>query len=96
MILAAVTCPPIQSIIVVISPIGDQAPPALADRITIPANIHKSSLSLISLVSKAAITIAVVKLSKAAEKKKVIILKIHNKATLLFVVILSVIIEKPS
>ena len=96
MILLAVTCPPIQSIIVVISPIGDQAPPALADSITIPANIHKFSLSLISFVSKADITIAVVKLSRAAEKKKVIIHKIHIKATFLLVVILSVIIENPS
>ena len=39
----AVTWPPIQSMIVVTSPIGDQAPPALAAIIIIPANIQISS-----------------------------------------------------
>ena len=61
-----------------------------------PANIQSSSLSFISFVSKADITIAVVRLSKTAEKKKVIVHKIHIKATFLLVVILSVIIENPS
>ena len=79
--------------IVVTSPIGDHAHPALADKITTPANIHKSFLSLIIFGINAAITIAVVRLSRAAEKKNVITLKIHNNLTLLFVEILSVIIE---
>ena len=38
--LEAVTWPPIQSIMVVTSPIGDHAPPALAAIIIIPANIQ--------------------------------------------------------
>ncbi len=37
MILAVVICPPIQSMVVVTSPIGDQAPPALAAMTIIPA-----------------------------------------------------------
>ena len=47
------------------------APPALDAMITIPANIHKSSLSLVNLVNKADITIAVVRLSSAAEKRMI-------------------------
>ena len=78
-ILAALTCPPIHSIIVVTSPIGDQAPPAFAARIKTPAKSHNVSLSLISFGSNAAITIAVVRLSRTAEKKNVIILKIQIK-----------------
>ena len=93
--LAALTWPPIHNIIVVTSPIGDHAPPALAARIKTPANNHNVSLSLISFGRRAAITIAVVRLSKTAEKKNVITLKIQIKYTFLFVVILSVIIEKP-
>ena len=38
MIELAVICPPIQSMVVVTSPIGDQAPPALAAITIIPAN----------------------------------------------------------
>ena len=34
---AEVTCPPIHSMVVVTSPIGDQAPPALAAITTSPA-----------------------------------------------------------
>ena len=51
---------------------------------------------VINFGSNAAITIEVVRLSKAAEKKKVIVHKIHIKATFLFVVILSVINANPS
>ena len=94
-IFQGVTCPPTQSIIVVTSPIGDHAPPALAEIIIIPANIHKSFLSFIILDIKAAMTIDVVKLSSTAEKKKEIIHKIHINGTFLLVVILSVIIENP-
>ena len=82
--------------IVVTSPIGDHAPPAFADKMIMPANSHLSSLSLIIFPISVAITIAVVKLSKAAEKKKVIVHKIHINLTFLVVLILSVIIAKPS
>ena len=95
-IVIVVNCPPIHNIVVVTSPIGDQAPPALAATTTIPAKNQRSYLSSINFLSKETITIVVVKLSKAAEKKKVSTLTIHNNFTLFFVVILSVIIEKPS
>ena len=80
---------------VVTSPIGDHAPPALAARITIPANNQRSFLST-NFLSKAAITMEVVKLSKTAEKKKVNILNIQSNLTRFVVVILSVMTAKPS
>lgn len=95
-IFKAVTCPPIHNIIVVTSPIGDHAPPALAAIISTPANIHKSCLFEISFLSNADITIAVVRLSSAADKKKVKMLNIQINFTLLVVLILSVITENPS
>ncbi len=80
---------------VVTSPIGDQAPPALAAMIIIPANNQRSALSFISFRITAAITMEVVRLSKAAEKKKVVKAKIHISFTLFVVVILSVTTPKP-
>jgi len=41
MMVVVVNCPPIHSIVVVTSPIGDQAPPALAAMTTMPANSHR-------------------------------------------------------
>ena len=81
---------------VVTSPIGLQAPPALAAMITMPAKVHRSFLSLISLRSSAHITMAVVMLSRAALRKKVMMLSTHIKVTLFVPVILSVITRKPS
>ena len=95
-IIGVVSWPPIQSIVVVTSPIGDQAPPALAEIITIPAKIHLVSLSLISFLNKEIITIDVVRLSSTAEKKKVIMQIIQSSLTLLLVFILSVITLNPS
>ena len=95
-IFPAVMLPFIQSIIVVTSPIGDHAPPAFAARITIPAKNQRVFLSATSFLSNAHITIEVVKLSSTADMKNVRIEIIHNNFLLLVVVILSVIIEKPS
>ena len=43
--LAALICPPIQSMVVVTSPMGDQAPPAFAAIIISPENISFNSRS---------------------------------------------------
>ena len=96
MIVEVVSCPPIQSIVVVTSPIGDHAPPALAEITTIPANNHLVSLSEISFLRSEIITIDVVRLSSTAEKKNVRMQIIHINFTLLFVLILSVITRNPS
>ena len=72
MILSAVICPPIQSIVVVTSPSGDQAPPALAAITVMPIKNNRCSLSIINFLSNETITIVVVRLSKMAERKKVI------------------------
>ena len=74
----SLTCPPIHNIIVVTSPIGDHAPPALAARIIIHQTT-KCFLVFNKFFRRAAITIAVVKLSKTAEKKNVITLNIQIK-----------------
>ena len=69
--------------------------PDLNEKVFNLQKFNNASLSFISLGRRAAITIAVVRLSNTAEKKKVITLKIQIRYTFLFVVILSVIIEKP-
>ena len=56
--------------VVVTSPIGDHAPPALAAIITIPAKNFRWSASEMIFRSKETITIAVVRLSRTAERKK--------------------------
>jgi len=91
MIFPAVICPPM----VVTSPIGDHAPPALAASTTILAKNHRVCLSSINLRIKATITMVVVKLSSAADMKKVKTLNIHNNLILLVVLILSVIKLNP-
>src|SRR5690554_4958514 len=87
----AVICPPIHNMVVVTSPIGDHAPPALAAMITIPAKSQRSFLSPISFLNKEIITIDVVRLSKAAEKKNVKRQIIQSSFILLVVFILLVI-----
>ena len=72
MILPAVICPPIQSIVVVTSPIGDQAPPAFAAITTIPTYHSLFSCSLTSFLIKVTITMVVFKLSSTGERKNVI------------------------
>src|SRR5690554_6814609 len=92
----AVICPPIHNMVVVTSPIGDHAPPALAAIITIPEKNQRSFLSPISFLNSEIITIDVVRLSKAAEKKKVNRQIIQSSFTLLVVFIRLVITAKPS
>ena len=84
-ILSAVICPPIQSIVVVTSPNGDHAPPALAAITIIPANHRRSSFSVKIFEHNEVITIAVVKLSSNAERKKVNTVIISNNFCLLVV-----------
>ena len=55
---------------VVTSPTGDQAPPALAAISTAPAYIHRSRPEGISFRSMATITMAVARLSSRAEMTK--------------------------
>ena len=95
-IFQVVTCPPIHSIVVVTSPIGLQAPPAFAEIITRPANNHLCFLSSTSFLKRDTITIVVVRLSNAAERKKVIREILQTSLTVLLVCILSIIIWKPS
>ena len=96
MIVLVVSCPPIQSMVVVTSPMGDQAPPALAATTTIPANSQRVCRSSISLRSSDTITIDVVKLSNKAEKKNVRTHTIQSIFTLLRVWIRSVMTRNPS
>src|SRR6266404_8844884 len=95
MIATGVICPPIQSIVVVTSPIADQAPPALA-AITIIAAKNKRSLWLPnSFLISEIITIVVVKLSSTALRKKVRKPTSHIKVTCLLVRISEAITSKP-
>ena len=73
--------------VVVTSPKGDQAPPALAAITIIPANQRRSSLSAKIFAQTDVITIAVVRLSNSAESKKVIPVIINKSRFLLEVVI---------
>ena len=90
-----VICPPIQSMVVVTSPIGDQAPPALAAMITIPAKNFRWSEFEIIFQSKETITIEVVRLSRTAERKKANKPIVQSKVTDFLLEIWSVIILKP-
>src|ERR1700722_17947766 len=69
-ILRADTSPPIHNIVVVTSPIGVHAPPALAAITTPPPISNLSSGSFVNLVKSVIITTVVVKLSRIADKKK--------------------------
>src|SRR5690606_118019 len=73
------TCPPIHSMVVVTSPMGVHAPPALAAIIIIPANVRRISLSGISLRINDTITIDVVRLSSIADRKNVTRHMIHSR-----------------
>jgi hypothetical protein len=66
-----VICPPIQSIVVVTSPMGDHTPPEFAAMTTMPANISRSSCLWSNLRIKDTITMVVVKLSRIALRKNV-------------------------
>ena len=95
MMLPADTSPAIHSMMVVTSPMGDHAPPALAATITILAKNQRSWRSPMSLRSSATITMEVVRLSKTADMKKARMEMTHSSFTLLVVEILSVIMRKP-
>ena len=90
-----VNCPPIQSIVVVTSPIGLQAPPAFAAITMTPAKNHRDFWLLMSFRAKLTITIAVVKLSNAADKKNESKEIIQSSLTWFVVEMRSVIIENP-
>ncbi len=75
---SVVTWPPIHSIVVVTSPMGDQAPPAFAASTTIPAKNQRVSLSAMSLRNKLTMTMAVVRLSSTEDRKKVMKETIHS------------------
>ena len=64
--------------------------------ITMPAKIHRVSLSSMSFRSRDTITIDVVRLSSTAEKKNVNRLRIHINFTLLEVLMRSVMTLNPS
>ena len=87
---------PIQSMVVVTSPIGDQAPPALAAITTTPTNNQRSGRPRISLRSSETMTMVVVRLSSAADRKKVRKPMIHSRCTRFRVWIRSVMTLKPS
>ena len=87
---AAEICPPIQSMVVVTSPIGDQAPPALAAITIIPAKNRRISLSGINFRTKETITMVVVKLSNTEDKKKATIHTTQSRAIGFFVLMRSV------
>ena len=95
-IFPVVICPPIHNIVVVTSPIGVQAPPALAAITTIPIKNILVCLSLINFLNKETITMVVVRLSRTAERKNVTMLIIQSNLRLSFVVILLVMTSKPS
>src|SRR5665648_116637 len=80
---------------VVTSPIGDQAPPAFAEITIILAKVHLAFLSAISFLKRAIMTIVVVRLSRTADMKKVIIPMIQISFTWLAVLILSFITVNP-
>jgi hypothetical protein len=66
-----VTCPPIQSIVVVTSPMGVQAPPALAAITIMPAKNKRSSRFSNNFFMSDTMTMVVVRLSNIELRKKV-------------------------
>ena len=77
---AAVIKPLFQSMIVVTSPIGENAPPELAAIITSDAYIRRSCLSATSLRRIMIITILVVRLSRIADRMNVMKAIRHSNA----------------
>ena len=92
----AFTFPAIHNIVVVTSPIGDQAPPALALIIIKPANQSLVSRSLITFCRIVINTIVAVRLSIIADKIKASIENIQSNFRLLLVFIYPLIVAKPS
>ena len=94
--LIVVTCPPIQSIVVVTSPMGDQAPPALQATIIIPAITRRCSGFRTNLRATDTITMAVVRLSNKADKTNDNPLIIQSSVRVFRLAIRSVMSVKPS
>ena len=67
-----------QSMMVVTSPMGENAPPLFAASITIDEYMSLSEVSLTTLFNTMTITMAVVMLSSTAERKNVKIVSFHN------------------
>ena len=91
----ALSWPPIHSMVVVTSPMGDQAPPALAAITTRPAKMSWSSARASSLRNREIITMVVVRLSSAADRKNVNRPISHSRVDCLRVLIRSVTTENP-
>ena len=71
MMARVVTWPPIHNMVVVTSPIGVQAPPALAAMMMMPAKNKRSSRRSSNFFISETITMVVVRLSRIALRKKV-------------------------
>ena len=95
MIARVVICPPIQSMVVVTSPIGLQAPPALAAITMMPAKKSRSSCRSSSFFISEIITMVVVRLSSTALRKKVTIPTSQSSEVRLVVLMREVITSKP-
>lgn len=79
--------------VVVTSPIGDHAPPALAAITISPANQSRNSFSFTTFCKMVIKTIVAVRLSIIADNAKPKKVKIHNNFCLLFVLINPLIVE---
>lgn len=90
-----VIIPLIQSMMVVTSPIGEKAPPALAAIIIMPPKIIRSLASATSLRSTIIITMLVVRLSRMAERIKVMMVILQSSARLFLVARASCTKKKP-
>ena len=89
------TLSPIQSMVVVTSPIGEKAPPAFAAIMINPANQILSSLFLMIFCKIEINTIVAVKLSIIADKIKASIENIHKSFFLLLKFTYPLMVEKP-
>ena len=81
--------------VVVTSPIGDHAPPALAATIIKPANHKRTSRSLITFCKMVIRTMVAVRLSIMAESINASAAKIQSNAFFDFVFINDLIVAKP-
>ncbi len=93
--LIEVIWPPIHSIVVVTSPIGDQAPPELAAMTMMPAKNSRSAWFASSLRISEIMTMVVVRLSSSALRKKVTKPTSHIRVESCCVLIRLVITSKP-
>src|SRR5918993_1643493 len=95
MMLTAEIWPPIHSMVVVTSPIGDHAPPAFAAITIIPAKNKRMSLFGTNFRMRETITMDVVRLSNSADRKNVTQQMTHNNVFGFLVLMRSVMIRNP-